>query len=170
MPNYRRFNPEGRSIFVTFVTHERRRWLQAARRVQLLMDAMRRIKAMYPFRHVAHVIMPDHVHWMFAPIGAASCSAIVAAVKRDVTWRLKGSADSEGPPYWQARFFDHIIRDERDWQRHLDYIHFNPVKHGLTPCAAEHPHSSFREWVVRGVYDQEWGRAEPQSIAGLDLE
>ena len=58
--------------------------------------------------------------------------------------------------YWQPRFWEHTIRDENDFGRHLDYIHYNPVKHELARCAHAWPFSSFHRWVERGVYDAEW--------------
>jgi putative transposase len=68
--------------------------------------------------------------------GETSFSDLVAAVKRDVTWRLK-ELGSKGP-FWQKRFYDHVIRDDDDFGRHLDYVHFNPVKHGFVSRAANY--------------------------------
>ncbi len=67
---------------------------------------------------------------------------------------------------WQRRFWEHTIRDERDLEQHVDYIHYNPVKHGLVSCPHRWPNSSFRQWVGRGVYDDRWccvcaGRRHP---------
>ena len=113
--------------------------------------------------------MPDHVHWMFEPV-KGDFSTIVAAVKREATWQLKRDGGNGLPPYWQSRFYDHVIRDEDDFWRHLDYIHFNPVKHGVTAAPADYPHSSFQEWCYRGVYEADWGRKEPDDIAKMNLE
>ena len=106
---------------------------------------------------------------MFTPEDA-NFSIIVAAVKRNVTARLKERGGAGFPPYWQSRFYDHVIRDEDDFWRHLDYIHFNPVKHGVTAASADHPHSSFQEWCNRGVYEADWGQKEPDDIARMSLE
>lgn len=169
MPNYRRYYLRGHPIFVTVVTHERRPWLDDAVRVELLLESMRRVKVVYPFRHAAHVLMSDHLHWMFEPADG-NFSRIVAAVKRDASWRLKQLGGNGLPPYWQSRFYDHVIRDEQDFERHLHYIHYNPVKHGVAPHPAGYTRSSFRNWVERGVYDEVWGTTEPESIRQLDLE
>lgn len=151
------------------MTSHRRPWLADSERVAWLLNAMRRVKTFHPFRHIAHVVMPDHFHWILEPRDA-DFSSIVGAVKRDVTWRLKEVGGNGLPPYWQSRFFDHVIRDERDLQRHLDYIHFNPVKHGVATGPAEYPHSSFTEWCKRGVYEPGWGRTEPAELRAMHLE
>ena len=70
----------------------------------------------------------------------------------------------------QPRFYDHVIRDEQDLARHVDYIHFNPVKHSLVTCPRDYPWSSFTEWCKRGRYSPEWGVMEPKNIADMDLE
>ena len=167
MPNYRRHYLGGHPIFVTMVTLRRRPWL--TQHCDVLLDAMRWVKSRYPYRHIAHVVLPDHFHWMLEPVNG-NFSRIVGAVKRDVTWRLKASGGNGLPPYWQSRFYDHVIRDERDFQRHLDYIHFNPVKHGIARSPAEFAHSTFDEWWKRGIYDRNWGRVEPNDIADMHLE
>ena len=89
-------------------------------------------------------------------------------MKRDATWRLK-EAGLTGP-FWQKRFYDQIIRDEEDLGRHLDYVHFNPVKHGYASCAAGYRWSSFSEWVKRDVYPDTWGAIEPDGIKDMHPE
>jgi len=69
---------------------------------------------------------------------------------------------------WQRRFWEHVIRDERDYERHVDYIHFNPVKHGHVARAADWPYSSFHRYVERGIYDLDWGADE--DIWSLEME
>ena len=168
MSIYRRYYLPDRTVFVTIVTHQRSPWLGDPARVETLRASMQRVKELHPFQHCAHVILPDHLHWMFRPIATATFSDIVAAVKRDVTWRLKEQG-MQGP-LWQKRFYDHLIRDDRDFASHLDYIHYNPVRHGLTNAAADYPHSSFVQWLQRGVYDVDWGLMEPHSLTGWNLE
>lgn len=58
---------------------------------------------------------------------------------------------------WQRRYWEHAIRDERDLQNHVDYIHYNPVKHGLVLKVKDWPYSSFHQWVKRGHYQENWG-------------
>jgi putative transposase len=71
---------------------------------------------------------------------------------------------------WQRRFWEHTIRDEDDWRRHVDYIHYNPVKHGLAKRPGDWPWSSFRKAVAKGWYDEAWGACEPEAIDGMDYE
>jgi putative transposase len=70
--------------------------------------------------------------------------------------------------FWQKRFWDHVIRDEVDFQRHLDYIHYNPVKHGLVIKPEDWAHSSFSAWKERDAYPDGWGWSEPQSVVGCN--
>ena len=62
---------------------------------------------------------------------------------------------------WQRRFWEHIIRNENDWQKHMDYIHYNPVKHGLVKSPGDWEHSSFNYWVEKGIYAKNWGSMQP---------
>lgn len=165
MPNYRRYYLD-RPVFLTLVTAERTPWLAA--RAPLAIEVVRRVKALYPFRHLAHVILPDHMHWLIEPVHGVNFSQVVASFKRGMTAELKG--DGTRPPFWQKRFYDHLIRDEVDFQRHLDYIHYNPVKHGHAAEPGAWPHSSFRHWLERGYYAEDWGRMEPGGIGGMELE
>jgi len=112
--------------------------------------------------------MPDHLHWLFEPAEDGDFSAIVSAFKRDVTWRMKEAGTSG--PLWQSRFYDHLIRDDTDFVRHLDYIHYNPVKHGLVTDAGGYPHSSLSSWIERGMYTRDWGRSTPAEIVDWNLE
>jgi len=166
MPNYRRYYVSGRPVFVTLVAHERRPWLVSS--VEILRDSWTRVKECSSFRHLAHVVMPDHLHWLFEPAKDGNFSAIVGAFKRDVTWRMKEAGTSG--PLWQSRFYDHLIRDDTDFARHVDYIHYNPVKHGISTDAGDCPHSSFSSWIKRGMYTPDWGRSTPAEIADWNLE
>ncbi|MCB2183997.1 MAG: transposase [Desulfobulbaceae bacterium] len=182
MPNYRRFYLAHHPVFVTIVTNKRQKLFVDDARVNLLLEAMRHIKKKHAYLHYGHVIMPDHIHWMFECLENNNFSKVVSAVKREVTWRMKEHvgvgrqtfADKNyfmpTFPLWQKRFFDHVIRDECDFARHLDYIHFNPVKHEIVKCVADYPHSSFSEWTKRGVYTRDWGTVEPEIIKKLDYE
>lgn len=154
-------------MFVTLVTHGRRPWL-TGEHAEVVLAAMRKVKAKTPYRHLAHVILPDHLHWLFEAREAGDFSKRVAALKRKVTWRLKER--NLAGPFWQDRFYDHLIRDEADLRAHLDYIHFNPVERGHCRRAADWPDSSFRAWLARGAYAPGWGEVEPGDLAGMDLE
>lgn len=149
-------------------TKSGRSWLADTIPVEVLLDSTRWAKTKHPFRHFAHAILRDHLHWMLLPAEEVSYSEVVGAVKRDVSWRLK-DAGLVGP-FWQKRFYDHVIRDDDDFGRHLDYVHCNAVKHGYASRAADYRWSSFREWVKRGVFPEELGAIEPDWIEEMDLE
>jgi putative transposase len=65
---------------------------------------------------------------------------------------------------WQRRFWEHAIRDEEDWQNHVNYIHHNPIKHGYVKDLKEWPYSSFHRFVKRGLYDENWGSGFSSSL------
>ena len=71
---------------------------------------------------------------------------------------------------WQRRFWEHTIRDEADYEKHCDYIHYNPVKHGLVSTPSDWRYSSFAEFVEKGVYGIEWGKSVPDRIAKMNVE
>jgi putative transposase len=99
-------------------------------------------------------------------------SAIMQSVKLRFTHRYKKTLGiNNGNPVWQRRFWDHIARDQNDINRHLDYIHYNPVKHGYAPGPLDYSFSSFPTYVERGVYRLDWGRTgEPEHLAGEEWE
>ncbi len=71
---------------------------------------------------------------------------------------------------WQRRFWEHVIRNEQDLARHRDYIHYNPVKHGLVESPGQWKHSSFKRFVEKGMYDPDWGANADQGVASMDME
>jgi putative transposase len=71
----------------------------------------------------------------------------------------------DGRGIWQKRFWEHTIRDEEDYRNHMDYVHFNPVKHGLAAHPASWPYSTFRKCVARGLYDAAWAPADNENIS-----
>ena len=160
MPRYRRYFDTNDVVFVTLVTAERRRWLTSERAKQHFLDCLREVKINQPFQHFGHVILDDHVHWLFRVNENHSVSSLVASLKQRVIHsRRQTGLNWQG--LWQRRFYDHIIRDERDFREHLDYIHYNPVRHGYVSMACQWKWSSFHTWVARGNYSHCWGTKEP---------
>ena len=92
---------------------------------------------------------------IFRDGGMRSKSIFLAKYRRGNIVRSAGALRRERG-IWQRRFWEHTIRDERDYAAHVDYIHFNPVKHGLVECAADWPFSSFHRAVAKGLYPREW--------------
>ncbi len=177
MPNYHRYYRKGAQYFFTVVMAERNRNILLPN-IEHLKSAIRAVKVQHPFEIVAWVVLPDHMHCIWQlPDGDADFSR---------RWRLIKTAFSKKIPkeeyirpslqkrgarqIWQKRFWEHHIRDEQDWQRHMDYIHYNPVKHGHAASANEWPHSTFYYWVKQGYYDENWAAAvHVRESAGEDF-
>ena len=122
--------------------------------VGLLCRAVMRAKEKSRFSVVAWVILPDHFHAIIdSPDG--DTAKIVQRVKLSFSLQYQRASRHSGK-VWQHRYWDHIIRSEHDLRRHMDYIHRNPVKHGLVKCPVEWRLSSFRRYVRAGCYDTNW--------------
>ena len=158
MSNYRRARVPGGSYFFTLVAHDRRPVLTGENVRAALRSAVQAVRDEHPFIVEAWVLLPDHLHCLWRlPEGDADYSMRWAKIKRLTRHHLGMSA---GEKLWQPRYWEHCIRDESDFARHADYIHWNPVKHGLVRCAADWPHSSFRQFVAAGRYPENWGVVE----------
>ncbi len=170
MSNYRRVYIPGGTYFFTLVTWHRRPLLGSDARVSLLREAMRHIRQARPFEFQAAVVLPDHLHCiMKLPPNDSDFPARWREIKKWFSKQVDTRTNERGErPVWQRRFFEHAIRDERDWQAHVDYIHYNPVKHGLAVCPKDWRWSSFRRAVRLGWYPEDWG-CEPVIIE-LDEE
>lgn len=161
---YRRAFQPGGSFFFTVVTAHRRPIFAQADAVALLGASLRAVRQARPFDIDAIVLLPDHLHCIWTlPEGDADFMTRWRLVN---TWFSKRS-DCKG--IWQRRYREHLLRDERDFANHVDYIHFNPVKHGLVTRVADWPHSSFHRHVALGVYASDWGGAGVQ-VAGVGRE
>ncbi len=171
---YRRNRVAGGTYFFTVTLRDRSSDV-LVRHVGLLRDAFRRVWTERPFTIDAIVILPDHLHAIWTlPDGDADYSGRWRAIKSHFTHELRISgmpliSDKRGEyRLWQRRFWEHTIRDDTDFQRHVDYIHWNPIKHGLTQCVADWPYSSFHKYVCLGLLPPEWATAinEVQSEYG----
>lgn len=173
MSDYRRIFIPGGSYFFTVVTYQRRPVFALPENVELLRTAFKQVLAEKPFKIDAIVILPDHCHsiWQL-PAGDQDFSGRWREIKKFVSKRIGAEGKCPGEKdIWQRRFWEHLIRDENDWRQHMDYILYNPVKHGLAPSPIDWPYSSFKKAVETGWYDAAWGRnAQPDSILDLDLE
>lgn len=168
---YRRAKVEGASYFFTVVTGERRPLFRDAEMVALLDAAIDRVRTRHPFEVVAQVVLPDHLHaiWQL-PEGDADYSMRWRLIKEAFTKAYgkrferidagEARAARGELGLWQKRFWEHLIRDERDFAAHLDYIHLNPVHHGYVGAPRDWPHSTFKTWVQRGTYEENWGSGE----------
>lgn len=125
-----------------------------------------------PFSIDAIVVLPDHLHCIWQlPEGDDDFPERWRQIKRFVSIGLKSQLNERNEKaLWQRRYWEHLIRDQEDWRRHIDYIHYNPVKHGYTQRAADWPYSSFKLALKRGWYESAWGETEPAFIAGMEIE
>jgi putative transposase len=167
MPRYRRYFSDGQTVFLTLTTAERRPWLSHEGVKERLLDALRATRRLYPFKHHGHVLLHDHLHLLLSPHDGVEVPKIVGSFKRAANARLGNSSTAPAGHAWQRRYYDHLIRDEQDFSRHLDYLHYNPVKHGLVTRAADWSWSSYPAWQARGIYPQDWGNREPENIRDM---
>ena len=164
---YRRSKIEGGTYFFTVVTHKRRPFLCVVENVSLMRDAFRYVIARHPFKIDAFVLLPDHLHTIWTlPDGDSDFSNRWRLIKSyfsrrcDTGYQGAVSASRKRKKeraVWQRRFWEHQIRDETDFIRHLEYIHYNPVKHGLVKASKDWEYSSFHRYVRQGDYDELWG-------------
>lgn len=173
MTSYRRSRTPGATWFFTVNLAERRGNSRLVDHIDLLRAAFARTRARHPFGIDAIVILPDHLHclWRLPPDDAdyatrwalikAGFSRALPKGERTSASRLKRGERG----IWQRRFWEHQIRDERDYERHADYLHYNPVKHGHAPTASAWPHSSFHAFVAKGIYPRDWAGPPPDRQA-----
>lgn len=176
MTEYRRVRAPGATWFFTVGLAERQGNRPLTEKIDALRRAFRTVQDRHPFRMEAVVIMPDHLHCVWSlPVGDSDYSTrwglIKAGFSRTLVYgeRRSMSRTKRGERgIWQRRFWEHCIRDEEDYARHVDYIHWNPVKHGYVQRVADWPHSSFHRFVEKGVYPLDWGGGERVIIAGTE--
>jgi putative transposase len=178
MSQYRRIYLPGQSIFFTVVTNQRRPFLTEPIARQALNDAFSLVKQLNPFEIVAICLLPDHLHCIWTlPENDFDFSSRWRSIK--ALFSRKYLDENCGPHpmqnsklqkgelgIWQRRFWDHVLRNETDFQNHLNYIHFNPVKHGWVKRVGDWPWSSFHRYVAMGCYPADWG--EDPGIAEID--
>ena len=175
MRQYKRLRIEGATYFFTMVTYDRRKLFLGADAVDLLTSAIARVQQRHPFELQAQVILPDHLHALWQlPHGDADYSMRWRLIKEAFTkaWvkcygpaNVSASRRAKGEQaIWQRRFWEHVIRDDKDFGTHLDYIHLTPVHHGLVTAPRDWPHSTFQQWIVRGVYEPAWGSGEKPEL------
>jgi putative transposase len=164
MPQYIRAKLKGSLFFFTVVLADRRSCLLVDR-IDRLRSSYREVQRNRPFETIAICVLPDHLHALWAlPEGDADFSGRWSLIKSGFSRGLS-PADSRSTSkiskrekgIWQRRYWEHAIRDDADYERHVDYIHFNPVKHGYVSRVADWPHSSFHRYVERGLLAADWG-------------
>jgi putative transposase len=162
MVRYRRNFLAGGTFFFT-VTLADRRSSALVDHVAVLRNAFRATRRERPFAIDAIVILPDHLHAILSlPTADADYSGRWRRIKGHFSSTLIDAgisiarASNGDLSSWQRRFWEHTIRDEGDFERHVDYIHFNPIKHGLVQRVGDWPHSSFHRYVRQGLLPEDW--------------
>ena len=164
---YRRSRAQGATFFFTVITYNRKRILCHEANVTLIKEAFQDVIKRHTFRIRAFVLLPDHIHCIWTlPENDNDFSMRWRLIKSYFSRYCKSeykkfqstSRQSKGEQgIWQRRFWEHQIRNEVDFIKHVEYIHFNPVKHGLVKSPIDWPHSSFHRYVKQGTYDSDWG-------------
>ena len=176
MTEYRRAHVPGASWFFTVNLAQRKGNRLLVDRIDSLRSVFEVVKARHSFRMDAVVILPEHLHCILTlPEGDANYSTRWNLIKGNFSRlveageRISNSRAKRGERgIWQRRFWEHMIRDQQDFNRYVDYIHWNPVKHGWVKRVVDWPHSSFHEYVRRGIYPVDWVSvdAEDEFAAG----
>jgi len=164
---YRRAKTLGATYFFTVVTHNRRKFLCIPENIALLRRAFREVMTNHPFKIEAIVILPDHLHALWRlPADNADFSTRWRLIKSYFSRHCKLTYQGRISPsrqhkqekaVWQRRFWEHQIRDETDMARHIDYIHFNPVKHGLVRQPSDWRYSTIHRYIESGLIPADWG-------------
>ncbi|MNE48437.1 Transposase IS200 like protein [compost metagenome] len=168
MSDYRRAQDVGACYFFTLVTHQRQPVLTKPRLREALRLAIVQVRQRYPFNICGWVLLPDHLHCLWQlPAGDADFGLRWSLIKRLTSQALPRAPGvislsrclRRESGLWQRRFWEHHIRNDEDYRRHLDYLHWNPVRHGLVERVADWPWSSYHRLVHEGVYPADWGGA-----------
>ncbi len=169
MPEYRRAYIPGGSFFFTLVTNQRRKILTLPESREALRYAFSMVQNLNSFEIIAICLLPDHLHCIWTlPVVDADYSTRWKMIKAFFSRKYLRAGGMSGEislskiqkgevGVWQRRFWEHTLRDEIDFNRHLDYLHFNPVKHGLVEEVSAWPWSSFHRYVRTGYYPVDWG-------------
>ena len=171
MTEYRRAKTPGATYFFTVNCAKRKGNSTLTDNISTLRNAFRKVKNDHPFQINAIVILPEHLHciWTLPQndsdfgirwglIKSAFSHAIPKTEHRSESRRKRGERG-----IWQRRYWEHLIRGEEDYARHVDYIHWNPVKHGWAKQVKDWPYSSFHAHVAQGIYPLEWTREIDES-------
>lgn len=167
MPNYRRANAPGGTFFFTVVTHQRQPILLEPAFRAALREAVTRTRSHHPFTIDAWVLLPDHLHTIWTlPEDDTNfslrwnmikqlCSKALPEIRNDSRLSASRVARRE-TSIWQRRFWEHQVRDDANFERCMDYVHYNPVKHGLVSKVRDWEWSTFHRCVSQGVYPEDW--------------
>ncbi len=174
---YRRTKVKGGTYFFTVVTFKRLELFTSPENVDLLKNSIQKVMETHPFRIDAFVLLPDHLHCIWTlPHQDSDFSTRWRLIKTNFSRKFDhksvGWVEGQNPTtdsysasrlkkkeksIWQRRFWEHCIRNQEDLKRHIEYIHYNPVRHGLAKAPVDWRYSSFHRFVKKGIYNKSWG-------------
>jgi len=160
---YRRLIIPGTRYFFTIVLQDRKSDL-LIRKINELRQAVKQVIKRYPFIIDGIVVLPDHLHIIITlPPDDANYSQRLGFIKSSFSRRIEALEPMSASRHkkrergiWQRRFWEHVIRDELDYSRHMDYIYYNPVKHGYVKSPSEWPYSSIHRDIKLGILPRDW--------------
>ncbi|MBI1284288.1 MAG: transposase [Thiobacillus sp.] len=176
MPDYRRAWHPGGTYFFTVNLLQRHGNDLLTRHVEVLRAVVRSVRERHPFRIHGWVVLPEHLHCVIElPPGHADFATRWRLIKMGFSKALprtervsKVRAKRGERGIWQRRYWEHLIRDEADFQAHMDYVHINPLKHGLVQQVADWPYSTFHRLVEQGVYPSDWAGGDEGGVGYAD--
>ncbi len=163
MTNIRRYFRPGDISFLTHVTYNRLPIL--VDNIDLWKRAITDIGKLCRFELMAWVVLSDHFH-ILVKTDSDDISGLMRRIKLSFSMNFRKRHGMRKGRIWQFRFWDHIIRDQQDLNCHVDYIHYNPVKHDLVQDPFKYPYSSLSQYFRRGYYTRDWGKNESIGFDG----
>lgn len=180
MSDYRRAYLKGGTFFFTVVTYKRYPIFKEDAAIDLLRECFQTTMASYPFRTDAIVVLPDHLHTIWTlPDNDPDFSIRWKRIKGTLCRHYRGCSTEDisesmrrkkEKGVWHRRFWEHMIRDQADFNRLCDYIHYNPVKHGLVSSPLEWKNSSFKKFADEGLYHRDWGQSAAKELLEMNFE
>lgn len=165
--NYRRIFIPGASYFFTLTLQNRQSDLLIYK-IKELRAALQRVMKTYPFKIDGIVVLPEYIHMTITlPPGDTNYSQRISFIKSTFSRQLEpiefvnsSRQAKRERGIWQRRFWEHLIRDVQDYEKHLDYIHYNPVKHGHVKSPSQWPHSSIHRYIKAGILPANWASTD----------
>ena len=173
MSNFKRYYQDKNIVFITIVTYNRQQIL--VENIELLRQSFKNVK--YSYEIIAGIVLPDHLHILMQTDKASGYSKIISSLKSNFSRLLPKNMNQTQKQLlrrekgiWQRKYYDHIIRDDMDFNKHLDYIHYNSVKH-LNISPKDWEFSSFKKFVKQGFYQENWCNFDDKNgILNMNLE
>ena len=173
MSNFKRYYQDKNIVFITIVTYNRQQIL--VENIELLRQSFKNVK--YSYEIIAGIVLPDHLHILMQTDKASVYSKIISSLKSNFSRLLPKNMNQTQKQLlrrekgiWQRKYYDHIIRDDMDFNKHLDYIHYNSVKH-LNISPKDWQFSSFKKFVKQGFYQEDWCNFDDKNcVLNMDLE